>query len=351
MKIQKTIKSELSKLNNEINLILSIQDQFKCIQINNLNQFLEKNLRIFSFAHLNTLDLVVLSIEEINEIWQYLSLHHPKNTLWSIRHISELSLICKTGILILDEMAILAIKIPIFEKSNCNLNFVYPTPSNDSKILISPSKYYCDQVWYKNCEEISLRWICFNPLVGSCFLPDNCQYATVQNNYQVHSLTHKNSLLFCTKKPETIYENCFQFQKLEIQGCSLIQSQCDIIINHHKYSLAINNISIIKFPEASNLQLTNFSINLQIKHLENPINMQEDLLEPINFKKLAPQKQTYYYFTFFIICTIFICSFSIALYQWRKHKYLKAIPVKTLQKIINEDVEKSEGGGVISLEP
>ena len=123
------------------------------------------------------------------------------------------------------------------------------------------------------------------------------------------------------------------------------------IINHSKYSLAINNISIIKFPEASNLQLTNFSINLQIKHLENPINMQEDLLEPINFKKLAPQKQTYYYFTFFIICTIFICSFSIALYQWRKHKYLKAIPVKTLQKIINEDVEKSEGGGVISLEP
>ena len=251
MKIQKTIKSELFKLNNEINLILSIQDQF--IQINNLNQFLEKNLRIFSFAHLNTLDLEVLSIEEINEIWQYLSLHHPKNTLWSIRHISELSLICKTGILILDEMAILAIKIPIFEKSNCNLNFVYPTPSNDSKILISPSKYYCDQVWYKNCEEISLRWICFNPLVGSCFLPDNCQYATVQNNYQVHSLTHKNSLLFCTKKPETIYENCFQFQKLEIQGCSLIQSQCDIIINHHKYSLAINNISIIKFPEARNL--------------------------------------------------------------------------------------------------
>ena len=247
-------------------------------------------------------------------------------------------------------MAILAIKIPIFENNVCNLKFVYPIPSNESKILISPSKFYCNELWYKNCQEINSRWICSDPLINSCYLPNNCQYATVQNNYQVHTLTYKNSLLFCSKNSETIYENCFQFQKLDVQDCSLIQSQCDIIINHRKYSLAVNNVSIVQYPEAINLQPTNFSINLQIRHLEDPTKIQEDLLEPIKFEELIPQTQSHFYFIFTILCIIFICSISIALYQWRKHRYLKAIPVKTLQKIINEDVEESEGGGVISLE-
>lgn len=344
----KIINSEFSKRDNDINLMLSIQDQY--IQVTRLTQFLEKLLRIFSFAHLQTLDLEILNLNEINEIWQFLNLHHPKNTLWPIKHISELSLICKTGLLILDEMAILAIKVPIFEKNFCDLKFVYPIPNNESKILINPSKFYCNDLWYKTCQDINSRWMCSDPLINSCFLPNNCQYATVQNNYQVHTLTHKNSLLFCSKNSETIYENCFQFQKLNVQDCSLIQSQCEVIINHHKYSLDINNVSIVQYPETIILQPTNLSINLQIRHLEDPGKIQEDLLEPINFEKLIPQPQNHFYFLFTIVCIIFICSFSIALYQWKKHRYLKAIPVKTLQKIINEDVEKSEGGEVISIE-
>lgn len=338
------IRSEFSKLNNEVNLILSLQDLY--IQITNLNQFLEKLLRIFSFAHLQTLDLEILSLDEINEIWQYLNIHYPKNALWSIKHISELTLICRTGLLILNEMAILAIKIPIFEKKLCNLKIVYPIPNNESKILISPSKYYCNNLWYKNCEEINSRWICSDPLVNTCSLPKNCQYATVQNSYQVHTLTHKKSLLFCTKTPETIYEDCFQFQKLNLQDCSLIQSECDVIINQQKYSLAINNISI-EYPEAKNLQSTNLSINLQIKHLEDPARIQEDLLEPIDFENLVPKQSHYFIFT--TICILIVCSLSILVYQWRKHQYLKTIPIETLERIINEDVENSKGGEEISL--
>lgn len=341
----KTIRTELSKLDNEFNLILSLQDQY--MQIANLNQFLEKLLRIFSFAHLETLDLEIFSINEINEIWQYLTLHYPKNALWSIKHISELTLICKTGFLISNEMAILAIKIPIFEENVCNLKIVYPIPSNESRILISPSKYYCNELWYKNCREITSRWICSDPLVNSCFLFKNCQYATVQNNYQVHTLTYKNSLLFCTKTAETVYEDCFQYQKETLLDCSLVQSQCDVIIKQRKYSLAVNNISTI-YPEATNLLSTNLSLNLQIKHLEDPTRIQEDLLEPIKFENLIPQQQTHYYLIFSIICIIFVCSLSIVIYQWKKYRVLKAIPIKTLQEIINEDVERTQGGGEIS---
>jgi hypothetical protein len=115
----KNIRNEISQLDRQSNLLLNLQSQY--IQINNLNQFLEKILRILSFGHLETLDLEILSLKQINEIWQYLKVHYPKNALWPIRHLSELTLICKTGLLILNEMAILAIKIPIFEQNVCNL--------------------------------------------------------------------------------------------------------------------------------------------------------------------------------------------------------------------------------------
>lgn len=149
------ISYEILNLNNSVFILVKLQDLY--IQISNLNQFLDKLLRIFSFAHLKTLDLEIFSLEDINNIWQYLELHYPKNTLWSITHISELTLICKTGLLIFEEMAILVIKIPIFDKNICNLRYVYPIPNNSSKILISPSKYYCNDLWYENCEVINSR--------------------------------------------------------------------------------------------------------------------------------------------------------------------------------------------------
>lgn len=135
---------------------------------------------------------------------------------------------------------------------------------------------------------------------------------------------------------------------ITLLDCSLIQSPCDVIVNQQKYSLAVNNVSIT-YPEATNLLSTNFSLNLQIKHLEDPAKIQEDLLEPIKFEDLIPQQQTHYILIFSIICIIFICSLSIAIYQWKKHSILKAIPIKTLQEFINEDVERTEGGGEISV--
>ena len=108
----KNIRLDLYNIKDEINTMLALQNQY--MQIINLNEYLEKILRILSFAHLETLDLEVLGLKEIEEIWQYLEIHYPKNALWSVRHLSELTLICKTGLLILTEMAILVIKIPIF---------------------------------------------------------------------------------------------------------------------------------------------------------------------------------------------------------------------------------------------
>ena len=57
----KNIRNEISQLDRQFNFSLNLQSQY--IQITNLNQFLEKILRILSFGHLETLDLEILSFK------------------------------------------------------------------------------------------------------------------------------------------------------------------------------------------------------------------------------------------------------------------------------------------------
>ena len=61
-----------------------------------------------------------------------------------------------------------------------------------------------------------------------------------------------------------MFENCFQFVKHNLTGCSHIQSQCDVIINQYKYTLRSNNIAA-KFAEVeSTILASNLSLNLQL---------------------------------------------------------------------------------------
>ena len=229
-----------------------------------------------------------------------------------IGHLSELTLICKPHILILNEMASLAIKIPKFKQNLCNLELVYPVPNNESKLIISPSKYYCNELWYNKCEEVNSQWICSGPIANGCILQKNCQYATVLNNFKVHTLTYKNALLFCTKIPETIYEDCFQFQKIILKDCNLIQSQCDVIIGQHKYSLAINNISVIN-SKIIKIPNTNKSINLKIRHLQDPKKIQEYIINPIHLYDLPMNN-----YVLTTILAILLCCLAFIIYHWQK---------------------------------
>lgn len=343
------IQKQILQINNQLMLTLSIQDLY--IQIHHINDLLEKLIRVLSFAHLETLDLEILSPLEISEIWQYLLYHYPKKVLWSISHMTELTLICKTGALILNDMVILAIKIPVFEQSFCDLKFVYPIPNNQSKILISPSKFYCGELWFKKCEEINAKWICAEPLENSCILRKNCYYANIANNYKVHSLTYHKALLICTKSSEVIYENCFKFEEKHLKGCNIVGSQCDVIFNQYRYALASNNITVTLI-ESLNFEITNYTLNFKVKHLNDPGLIEEDLLEPIKFEDFAQSQSNIITTSIFIIVFILIiCTIGIVIYQWKKQKYLKYIPIKTLQKLLNEDVEKSKGGGEMSLNP
>ncbi|KAL1509945.1 hypothetical protein ABEB36_004609 [Hypothenemus hampei] len=307
-----------------------MQDQY--FEINRLKELLEKILRVFSFAHTETFDIEIITSNEIDEIWYYLKQHYPKNALWSIGHMTELTLICKAGLLILDDMVILAIKIPIFEQSVCNLKFVYPIPNNESKIVISPSKFYCNELWYNSCNEI-VNMLAFKIVT-----------------MYIHTLTYKNALLTCTRTEEVIYENCFKFDKIRLGGCHIIQSECDVIVNQHRYSLTINNISV-SLPTITNFKMTNLTLDLKIKHLEDPSQIQEDLLEPIHLEGLVPQQNVHFIIGIsivLVVISVIICSLTMIMYQWKKQKYLKFIPLKTLQKLVNEDVEKTQDGGEIS---
>lgn len=331
----KKLKANIDVLNDTIMLLVEMQNQL--LQIKNVHSYLEKLLRTLTFAHLESLDLEILNTQEIKEIWNYLEIQYPKNLLWPIKHIIELTLICKTGLILSDDMAILVIKIPIFEIKACNLQMIYPIPTSNNTILISPSKYYCNNLWYTKCSEINTKWICTNPIINGCNLLTDCTFAKISNNYQVHTLTYHKALLFCTKTSETVFENCFQFVKHNLTGCSYIQSQCDVIISQYKYALQSNGIRI-KNTEIQNTVLdSNLSLNLQLKHLMYPEKIQEDLREPIVFKDFVAAKT--HVTSTIVLFFISVLILMLVMYLWQKKH--KSIPLKTLQDIINEDVEES----------
>lgn len=339
----KDIQKQITKLHDNIYLITSMQHQFT--QITKLNLLLEKLLRIISFANVQTLDLEILNLSEIKQLWNFLILHYPHNTLWNLNHLSELTLICKTGFLLLNEMAILVIKIPIFEQFECNLKQIYPIPTNESNILINPSKYYCNDTWYSNCKEVNSKWICSELAPSTCRLKIDCPYAKITNNYIVHTKTYKNNLLYCSKNEETLYENCLEFRIEKLKGCFLIQSKCDVIINKSKYSLSINNITF-DTTETVEIQQTNLSLKLKLEHLDNPSKLHESLLDPISFQDVTiPQR---HYVIHIVISIIFVLILVFVLYCYKKKS--KLIPVKLLEKLINEDIDNTKGGGVMSPE-
>lgn len=344
----KNLHKEFSEIHSELKYLYLAQIQ--SFQVNEIQRFLEKLIRIISFAHLETLDLEIFSQQEINDIWNFLALQYPKNTLWPLKHFSELSLICKTGLMLYSEMAILVIRIPIFEDNTCSLKIVYPIPNNESKIVISLSSYYCNQLWYRKCKQINTHWICENPIENSCLLEEEkCSYAFIRNNYKVHLLTHSQSLIFCSKENQTIYEDCFQFKKLSLQNCWLIRSNCKVIIGQHKYSLSNQNFTI-NAPTFKELPTVTAHIDLKINHLKEPEKMSEDLMEPVRYQDLSPLRSNEYFHCIIIILVIsIVCIIIFLVYYLKKQKTTKSVPIKLIKQLIDEDAEETRDGGIIDL--
>jgi len=237
----------------------------------------------------------------------------------------------------------LVVKIPLFEENVCKLQFVYPVPTNNQLILIPTSKYFCNNLWFEQCSSVN-KWFCINQENNQCKIK-SCTYAKVTNKYTIALYTQMNNLLVCSNEPLEVLESCKIISKKLVNNCNLILSNCDVIIGTKRFSNIMFNVSY----NVENLDfkpVASKTIDLKLSHLQEPIKLHGDLLEPIKYTVSSPKAVVVHYsLTSFTICiVIIIIVVNIIVYRKR---IKNSIPRKLLQKMLNEDVDNSKEGGVI----
>lgn len=344
----KKLENIVENLSNLVDM--SLQLQTHSLQITTIDLFLNKLLRTITFALKNTLDIELIDSNQIKTIWTFLKAHYTSHQLWPLTQLHELISVCKSGFIQTQEEAILVVKIPLFRKEQCNLQFVYLTPTNRQLVLIPPSKYYCSNLWYKDCSMINNRWFCHHQLFDSCRLP-NCTFAKLNNNYKFAFYTHTKNLVYCTKQPLEVCEVCDSVSKATIEHCNIIKIRkfCTLIIGEERFNnIALNLSYELKFAESNDLSPnTTKHLNFKMYHLEEFGKMQNELFEPINYDNFVT-KGNHYFLTGCIIVIVLIVFITIlTIYVLRVRN---SISRKLLQKLVTEDGENSKGGGVTDLE-
>lgn len=338
----KRIQKKISNLEEKIKILILLQNHI--LQITKLNDMLKLWERTISFAHSSTLNIELFSLNEITEIWQYLHFNYITKTIFPLEHLSDLTALCPAGFMIYKELAVVIIKVPIFDLRLCNLSFIYPIPNNDDQLLLVPSRYYCNSTWYRNCKQVLAHWICQNILPDNCTLQNHCTGITAQNNYQTYQLTEKKNLLVCTKQEENIYENCQQFTQEKIRGCSLLYSPCELIINGRKFYSESVWIEPIQSTEKVTIINSDLHLNFKTSHLERPEEIKEDAFPPLEMTPIITKAHTASHTLLWILLIAIIVSLLVI---WRKKRTF--LTRKKLEAIVNEDVSTKDGG-IISLE-
>ena len=332
----------ITNISNLLDLSLQIQNHY--MQINMINSYLNKLLRTIILAITGTLNIELLSINEIEQIWNFLKFQY-NNQLWRLDQLYELTLICNTGFITKNKMAILVVKIPLFLKNSCKLQIVYPIPTVKQLILVPPSKYYCDDLWYEKCSSINNKWFCSNQLIDSCQIK-NCTYAKITNNYEIAFFTKNDILLYCVNKPTEIMENCDAISKQTMINCNLILSKCNIIIGNKKYYPKTYNITL-SFDNIDFVPQTNRSINLRLFHVNEPDKMHDDLFEPIDYNDCLTKATHHSIIGIIIIVIISIVIINVIVY---KRRIRDSVSKHILRKLITEDVDNSKEGGITDLD-
>ena len=85
---------------------------------------------------------------------------------------------------------------------------------------------------------------------------------------------------------------------------------------------------------------------MEIRHLQDPKKIQEDIINPIHLYDLVHFPMHNYVLT--TISVILLCCLAFIIYHWQKQGRKKAIPLKILQRLVNEDVDRTEDGGDMS---
>lgn len=319
-------------------------------------------------------NLEIITFSELKEIQNQLLSDYDKNTLitYDSLHPFEILQSTKLGIISINNLIVMALKVPILNPTYYNISRIYPIPNEDSIALIPPAQYYLENGmenrWTDRCQPTIGLYICQSFQLNKCDLQDTsgCDLTKTSGAEAYKLISH--GLLTTFSKPKEIIEKCQNIvTRHSVTNNNIILSTCSIIIDNNLITMNTNNTLDIPITKAISYlnKEPGQSINLQSYHLEDISKLKDDL-QPLREESILdnPELNAAHVTTTLIliilcICIIiFSCIFRQRIYQLfcaRRHiLQVNSRELQTLQDAktsldedaetsLDEDVKNSEG--------
>lgn len=367
-KITDKFYDSLETLTNNQNHIVSIIDAYKNQfeqlfflhqQKDSLESF-EKQIdiliRTITLTNKEIPNLEIITFKELQEIQNELLSDYDKNMLISYdkTHPFEILQNSRLGIVAINNLLVMALKVPILNPTYYNISKIYPTPNKKHISLVPPAKYYLENYledrWTDSCQSIIGIYICQDLINTQCMLKkqSSCDFAEIKDA-EAYKLT-SHGILTIFSKPKEVIEKCQNIiSRRTLHLNNMISSECPIIIDNNLIN-AHNQEVTMKFDATPKFSMPEpiYELHLQSPHLDKISRLKEDL-RPLEKDMLldnpvfnATHVTTTVITTLCIlIIVVFLCIFRQRLYQLlcaERHIFqLDPVNLETIQTSLSLD--------------
>ncbi|KAJ8933289.1 hypothetical protein NQ314_014117 [Rhamnusium bicolor] len=232
-------------------------------------------------------NLEIITFSELKEIQNELLSDYDKNTLmtYDSLHPFEILQSTKLGIISINNLIVMALKVPILNPTYYNISRIYPIPNQDSIALINtPTQYYLENGmenrWTDRCQSTIGLYRCKSFQLNKCDLQatTGCDLTKTSGAEAYKLISH--GLLTTFSKPKEIIEKCENIvTRHSVTNNNIILFTCSIIIENNLITMNTNNT--LDIPTTNTISYFNKepgqSINLQSYHLDDISKLKNDL--------------------------------------------------------------------------
>lgn len=349
----KTIHANLNSSFIAINNVSNTLDTELVVQYYNLVSFRLINIlqtieRTISLAFSEMTNLEIIRHEELLEIINHLKLVYKRSELIELDyiHIFKILEFSKFRIVSAKHTITCILYIPILDESLFRYAKIYPIPDLQNKVMLPPYKYHLQgatkEFWTdEKCKMLESQTVCIEkPRVHKCEIIDarNCTFAIVSNDYKLYAQLNNGKIIVSSKSGSRVIEQCSdEINSVEIANSALISSKinCKVTIGETTFENSFSNFTFKDSFKIANYR-AGLSVNLQLKHMDDLINLKEET-------KILEQKfyiHPVLHITHILITLIIICISLIGIVLFIfKHK-VKLLINKGRSKM--EEVELQE---------
>ena len=280
---QNHIVSIIDTYNNQFEQLFFLQQQKDSLET--FENHIDILTRTVTFTNIEMPNLEIISFKELQEIQNELLIDYNRDMLvfYDKTHPFEILQNSRLGIIAINNLLVMALKVPILNPIQYNISKIYPTPNQKHISLVPPAKYYLENRlenrWTDSCQSTISIYICQNLVNSHCLLnkQTTCEFAETKNSEAYKLIS--SGILTIFSEPKEVIEKCQNIiSRHTLHLNNIINSECSVIIDNNLINTYNSNITI-NLDDGQKLPLPKptYKLRLLSSHLDKITSLKEDL--------------------------------------------------------------------------